>query len=321
MVAEPSAQLDIRDATFLAQSVPLKGIPSCGDHLITRDGSLAMVWDSLFSVDKALVKIKYRMFEDGRLQKVPHAFSTPLLYRQWLARNCLTGDGFPSMPLVDFNHVNGLIPALPVAAGNIGANLDSLLELFANAGITSDKLWLTGSRSLGISNEKSDWDLIVYATPEKFGNFRTLAFAAMAKGLVRIPSSSGTWKTFDQVFPGGIKRIVVEQRFIETMEINGVSAAFMLVDPTAPQPTVPTGDYVRVKLSGRVIDAARTPYKKAMYQLETSSGDKVSAISYHKYANLLQVGDAVSVAGWQCESSGINLLIQLYSDSDHITWL
>ena len=297
-------------------------IPRIGDHVELVSGSIAMVWDDLFLPDRMLVKIKYGPEMESGRAKIQASFSSPRDYQRriydlGLSRYLKLGGGV-AIPRKD---IVGIIPApaLPDSEKTIPTIIrDALVE----AGISDSSVRVTGSRSIGLQTEKSDWDLIVPASKESITRFRSELFRGYVRGAIEIPTRSGTWKIMDRIFPGGCQGIIDGQRFIDTISIDGTSFSFIFV-PEQRHNVLLEKDWKNIghdAMHGVVTDISQSGFKRAVYVLKDDLGTSVRINCYHKLANLLQVGDIVSVRGsWVC-LGGERQMVQLYREPDSIVW-
>jgi cytidine deaminase len=315
-------EVKYRDADLRPGEAP-GGALAVGDHVVLTDGSIAMVWDGRFEDVAALVKIKYAPLGEKGRRKVSHSFTEPLKYQADLhelgwARATATGAVAAVVRPADLQR---WLPALPLA--DVGDRLPGpLLDILGRAGVDLAAIRVTGSRSLGLQHAESDWDLVVPVAPERLPHVRAALFAAMRDGGLKVPTTSGTWKLLDRLFPGGRQALLDQQRFIDTVLSERVPVALILVPPGTPGPLLDESWKSRGRglFQGRVVAAVQAAYKRARYVLETREVGQLDVVCYHKTANLLREGDRVAVRGWLMSSGQALQLIQILPIPDNIVW-
>lgn len=292
-----------------------------GDHVKLSNGCIAMVWDGEFEPGGSLVKVKYAPAEE-KLRKVAHSFSEPLQYLKELhdlgwfrqAKCCIRG------AIVQASDVTAVFPALPLG-GEIGQPPGPLLDILATAGVDVSAIRVTGSRAIGLQQPSSDWDLLVPVERNRLPAIREQLAWAVEQGTFAIPSSSGTWKLLDRIFPGGREAVLRSRRFADTLQSGGVSVALIFVPPHPPGVCIDK-DWIfagRAALHGEVLRASGAAYKRAEYELADAKGT-ISVTCYHKAANLLRAGDVISLCGWLLRRENERRLIQILPEPDRITW-
>lgn len=294
-----------------------------GDHVKLADGSIAMVWDGRFDGVLSLAKLKYSSPIDGIRKKIAHSFTEPLKYQAelselgWARSTCLG----TAACVIRCEDISERLPSL--ALDQIPKSVPGpLLDLLWQAGVCASSVRVTGSRALDLQHQGSDWDLVVSASPEQIRDVRTTLGEAIARGQLQIPSTSGTWKLLDRLFPGGTNALLAEQRFIDTVRSGDTSVALIFTQHEQLKQLLneswePRG---RVALYGTVIDDTFVAYKRSVYLLQTLSHGLVEVVCYHKAANVLRSGDTVSVRGWMIQNEQSIRLIQMQPSQDNIVW-
>lgn len=297
-----------------------------GDHVLFGNKRyLGMVWEPTFdSSERIWIKVKYHL-SGRKWMKWPHAFSQPFAYSRMLEKHGLMKPGSPLgfLVLLAKDEIDVVLPACSPTELPLPAVLSDFIQ---EAGFSLDQVRITGSRSHGLAQKDSDWDIMVEASPDLIPPFRRYAADALRSGLASLPASSGTWKQLDRLFPGGQEGLIRERRFLETLVVRGVPAALILIPPTAARygPLFGTSvpDVRRLAVSGRVIHAEGAPWKAAQFQLE-SEETTFQIISYCKTANLVREGDQLSLCGWHDLQGPEETprLIQFSMERDRIRWL
>jgi len=294
-----------------------------GDHVKLVDGSIAMVWDGRFEGSSSLAKLKYSSPIDGSRKKVAHSFTESLKYQAELfelgwARPTRLGatacvirpeDIAERLPAIALDEIQGSMPAL-------------LLKLLSRAGVRDSSVRVTGSRALDLQHQGSDWDLVVLVSPEQIQQVRMILGAAVTNGQLQIPSTSGTWKFLDRLFPGGRNALISERRFLDTVRCGETSVALIftadgLLTELLDDSWEPRG---RSAIHGIVIDDTRAAYKRSVYLLQTQSHGLVEVVCFHKAANVLRAGDIISVRGWMLQNEHSTRLVQMQPSQDNIAW-
>lgn len=292
-----------------------------GDHVTLSQGCVAMVWDGEFEPGCTLVKIKYAPFEGG-MRKVAHSFTDPLHYQGELydlGWNRRAKCGIWAT-VIEASDVSAVFKALRLGV-EVGEPPGPLMGLLRDTGVDVAAIRVTGSRAIGLQHTGSDWDLVVPVEVKQLPLIRQRLAAAVEKGTLAVPPSSGTWRLLDRLFPGGREAALRSGRFVDTLLSGGASVAMMFV------PNQPTGvcigpDWLpsgRTVLHGKVLQASCAAYKRAEYQLEDAEG-AVAVTCYHKLANLLRAGDIISVGGWLLRRGNERRLIQILPEPDRILW-
>jgi cytidine deaminase/predicted nucleotidyltransferase len=294
-----------------------------GDHVKLVDGSIAMVWDGRFEGSSSLAKLKYSSPLDGIRKKVAHSFTESLKYQAELfelgwARPTRLGatacvirpeDITERLPSIALDEIQGSVPNL-------------LLELLSRAGVRESSMRVTGSRALDLQHQGSDWDLVVAVSPEQIQQVRMILGDAITNGQLQIPTTSGTWKFLDRLFPGGRNALISERRFLDTVRCGETSVA-LIFTPHEPISGLfddswePLG---RAAIHGTVIDDSSVAYKRSVYRLQTQSHGMVEVVCFHKTANALRTGDAISVRGWMLQNERSTRLVQMHPLQDNIVW-
>ncbi|MEZ6141691.1 MAG: hypothetical protein R3B84_14055 [Zavarzinella sp.] len=292
-----------------------------GDHIILRDGCVAMVWDSLFEPAGTLVKLKYAPCE-GKLRKVPHSFSDPLRYQKelhdlgWI-RQAKCGI---HAPVIGASEVSNVLKTLQLGK-EIGEPPGPLISILRDVGVNVAGIRVTGSRAIGLQRADSDWDLIVPVDANQLPLIREKLAAAVESDMLTVPLLSGTWKLIDRIFPGGRHAALSDRRFADTLLSGGTAVALMFLPHQSNEFCV-GHDWIisgRTVLHGKVLRASRAAYKRSEYELKDNKG-VISIICFHKAANLLRVGDVVSVCGWIARRGNERRLIQILHQPDRILW-
>jgi cytidine deaminase len=312
----------LRPDTLSAQAVPADRA-RVGDHVQLSCGAIAMVWDGALGDGKTLVKVKYVRDSSGGYRKLAHSFSEPLLYQ---AELCAAGLQRPTVAgfhaaVYSGHEVAKAIPAPAAGSGGCQIPVD-LSRLLEQVGIDVAAIRVTGSRSIGLEYEGSDWDLIVPVEPAEIVDVRKGLFGELSAQRIAIPESSGSWKALHKIFPGGVDAIKRDRRFMETFWIGGASVALIFVPREGSGPLLaadcqPLG---RACLYGEVIEAVRSPFKRSEYEIETVEHGNVRVACYTKLGNLVRVGDRLAVRGWLVHQGGAKLLIQMLAVPDNIVW-
>jgi cytidine deaminase len=281
-----------------------KNNPQTGDMILFRqelfhqEQFIALVWDSLFDTKNVFVKIKYYKNRNGWV-KVPHAFTEPFDYI-----NCF--NNWRLKPSEEFGQSVCLVAKTDIEAiGHSTLQLEYLPKIFGDmineAEIDINTLCQTGSRLVGLQSQNSDYDITLHVTPEQAIKLRKIAKKYLQSGNIVIPSDSGTWKLLDKIFSGGCKRILEENRFLETFEIEKQKISLMFL-PKEPQDILYhheqwtcEGHHV---LSGNVIEADASLFKRSTCYLRSDLGQDWEIVVYYKLGNLIQKGDQVSLSGW-----------------------
>ncbi|MBA2226676.1 MAG: hypothetical protein WHU94_07265 [Thermogemmata sp.] len=312
---------DIRGILSQSGSVPAGQPLQAGDHVVLRDGSIALVWDGAFEPDRALVKVKY-IPTDGKLRKVPHSLAEPLQYQKEMhdfgqIRRARCGVGGAFVGEADITAVFKMLPL----GGALGEPPGPLVNLLRDAGVDVSAVRVTGSRAIGLQRANSDWDLVVPLEVEPLSIVRDALATAVERGVLTVPPRSGTWKLLDRVFPGGREALLRSRRFVDTLLSGEVSIALIFVPPQSPDVCVGLDwqGVGRTLLYGQVVDAAKAVYKRAEYHLQDEEG-LVRVTCYHKLANLLRSGDVISASGWLFRRGMERRLIQILPYPDRIIW-
>ncbi|MCS7021142.1 MAG: hypothetical protein NZ703_05300 [Gemmataceae bacterium] len=298
-------------------------LPRVADQVILPDGSVAIVWDERFESEGILVKLKYAPQSDGKLRKLPHAFTQPLLYQKelydigWLR----VQEGRLPAAVISPGQITAVFATLPLDSDK-GEPPGPLMELLAEAGVPRSAIRVTGSRALGLQQSHSDWDLLVSVEISTLKQVRERLARAIAEGRLAIPPQSGTWKLLDRIFPGGRQALLHQRRFVDTVSSGGVSVALWFTPPSPPATYCVEPDWTlagRAVVYGTVTYAEQAPYKRAEYIVHDHQGS-VRVTCYHKAANLLRAGDVVSVSGWLLRRDNLRHLIQILPIPDRILW-
>lgn len=316
---------DLFRTTPLRESIPYGGVPlRVGDHVLLRDGSVALVWDAHFQPGKSLTKVKYAPPANGARRKVAHSFTAPLQYMKELHdlgwdRPTRAGG---RAALVERADVAGVLPSLPLE--QIGERVPGpLLDLLIDAGLSLASIRVTGSRALGLQRPSSDWDLVIAVDPQRLSAVRGALFAAVDRRDLTIPPSSGTWKLLDRIFPGGREAILCGRRFVDTVQSGSAAVALIFVPDEKSSPCLDDAWQLagRGLLHGVVRTADRVAFKRAEYWLVTEENGLVPVTCFHKTANLLSRGDVISVRGWCVQQGEVLRLIQVLPEPDGIVWI
>lgn len=294
-----------------------------GAHVVLPGSALAMVWDADFNGD-ALVKVKYRPLPDETWEKLPHSLTETSQYLTALREGGLATATFcgATAALAKAGEIRKWAPPRPVVASDLPPVLAACL---ADAGIDAARVCYTGSRALGLSEASSDHDLVVRAGPEEIQAFRRLCANAIHKGKLTIPAQSGSWRLMERVFPGGCKAILQGRRFLETLSES--DSSFAMIFTPVEQDGLDAQGWQCLgwnSLSGRVEDDRRAAYKRSRFSMRATDGRRVGVVAYHKLANLVRSGDALSVGGWLMCNRNAEIpyrLYQLAAAIDNIVWM
>jgi hypothetical protein len=300
-----------------------KSDPQTGDMILFgQEQFIALVWDSLFDTQNIFVKVKYYKNKNSWI-KVPHAFTEPFDYIY-----CLNKLGLK--PPEEFGLPVCLVAKKDIKAiGHSTLQIDDLPTIFSEitneAGIDVRTLCRTGSRLIGLQSQNSDHDIVLQATPEQADKLRKIAGKYLQQGKIAIPSVSGTWKLLDEIFPGGHKRILAENRFLETFEIEKQKFSLMLLPKESPdilydhEQWTCEGHHV---LSGKVTEADNSPFKRSTVYLRSDLGQDWEIAVYYKLGNLIKEGDRISVSGWvlRHKQEDRRRLVLFSSATDVLTW-
>jgi cytidine deaminase len=280
-----------------------KGDPQTGDMILFGQDQrrfIALVWDSLFDTKNVFVKIKYyKNKNENSWVKISHAFTEPFDYIC-----CINKLGLK--PPKEFGQPVCLVAKKEIEAiGHSALQIDDLPTIFGEmiheTEIDSRTLCRTGSRLVGLQNQNSDHDIVLQATPEQAVKLRKIAGKYLQNGKIVIPSDSGTWKLLDKIFPGGHKRILNEDRFLETFEIEKQKISLMLL-PKESQDILYDDEQWTCEghhaLSGNVVEAGNAPFKRSTFYLHSDLGQDWEIAVYYKLGNLVKKGDRVSFSGW-----------------------
>gem|GEM_PF-1050439 len=286
--------------------------------------AIGIVWEGAFLPGKMLTKLKYLKVPSGEWRKLPHSLTEAFDYMEELQKAGFanpTGFG-PSACLVKPSDVVGLGSSKIDDDINLPKTFVRLLE---DAEIGISRLRCTGSRALGLEQSNSDFDIFLELNTEEILRFRKTARIYLETGKASIPQESGTWRLFDKVFPGGIKRITGEERFLESMEFDGEKVSVIFTSEENPLvynegEWEPTGWHA---VSGVVMEASCAPYKRACFKLVTDFRKSVEVICYYKLANMVKQGDRLSIGGWLLnnkENESLQRLVQILPGYDPIVW-
>lgn len=323
----------LRRGPLISGNKPV-GPLALGDHVVLSDGSVAMVWEPEFENDadgqlRALLKIKYAPPTNGERKKLSHSFTEAFLYERELrelgwAKPTTIGVSAATVRLDD---VIEHLPSLPLDAIETSPPIE-LLEWIKQVGISVDAVRVTGSRSIGLSRQQSDWDLVVHASPDQVAGFRQLLFAALQQGKLAIPTTSGTWDLLDRLFPGGTTAIVKQQRFIDTVAIDGQSVALIFASASTHPIVSPRDNDSEPHVAGgyqafygTVTHATCAAFKRAEFTLQDGEDRPLRVTCFHKAGNLIQVGDRVALRGWMVPHSDERHLVQILYPRDNIVWI
>ena len=312
--------------SLFSESGPQTG----GEFLDSRSPRrICFVWDAAFRPGEMLVKPKYEEVDSGRFSKLPHAFTEASSYRKYLvdshlgAIDCAGGMLVPSAGLRFANPKRSSDPVV----GEVSK------RLFIPAGIGDDCVRIMCSRALGMHRPGSDYDLAVLATPGQISEFRKMTAQALATGAISIPAGSKSWKLLCAQYPsasddGGLC-LVNEGRYAETFRFGNDRISVMFVNPDDKTAALPK-DAVScgfTSLCGTVEDATRACYKRSEALVRVRGDRLVRLLSYVKTANLLKVGDVVSLSGilWchaeEADGAYSETLLQLSAATDKIVWM
>lgn len=294
-----------------------------GDQMMLPSGLIAMVWDAAPWPGHHLVKVKYRRKPDGWWEKLPHAHSQPYDYERALAelpidsvapcgaRVATIPAGSPACP---FRAQPLPLTDLPGVVGG----------LVAEAGL-SHSVFLGGSRALGLDLPTSDHDLIIRGSPESIRRLHSLLAENMRAGRIGVPPGSGTWRTLDRIYPGGMPAIIRDGRFAQTLSCEGRNLSLMFTTDTVCVPlhgnkASPLGHRT---LAGTVATDAGVLNKRAAFSLHAPglTSREVAVRSFHKAANLVRTGDRLALRGWLVEEDGALSLLQFHPHRDNLVWL
>lgn len=301
------------------------GTAQTGDHVIFGGNRyLGMVWEPRLDASGRLwVKVKYHR-QGGQWIKWPHSLTEGHAYARCLLEHGLCSSDTPCGPIAILrpDHVEKIIPMSPPHDTGIP---DGLLHLLKAAGITIDQIQISGSRSVGLTETGSDWDLIVQARPQQIASYRKLAHLALAEEKASLPAESGTWKLLDRIFPGGKDAVIQEQRFLETLRFGDQSAALIFVphEEAFLAALLPDGapPPIRTSASGLVRQAETAAWKSSRFELETLDGIQ-EVRSYLKPANLVKNGDRICLTGWRVQlPDGGTRIVMASAATDRIRWL
>lgn len=303
----------------LRAGVPLYGRPlQVGDHVVLSDGSVAMVWDGSFSPGKALTKIKYAPPSDGGRRKLPHSFTQSLLYQKELHDLGWDRPAAGSRAaVVSAEDVREVLSVRPLGDGP-----GPLIDVLRLAGVDPASIRVTGSRSIGLQTEGSDWDLVVPLGSGQIDDVRRALFDALERGTLALLRTSGTWQLHDSIFPGGREMLLRGRRYLDMVRSGETTVTLVFVPPTSG-PCLEDGwqEEGRVLFHGRVREVSATAFKRAEYMLDAGDAGEVRVTCYHKSANLLRADDVISIRGWLLRRGDERRLIQLLLEPGGIVWL
>lgn len=313
--------VDLRRALMRPGKVPAGESLESGDHVMLPDGCIAMVWDGKFEPGGSLVKLKYAP-ADGGLRKLAHSFTEPLRYQKelhdlgWI-RQARCG---ARAAVIEASDVSTVFKGLQLGV-DCGEPPGPLMDILCDVGVDKSAIRVSGSRAIGLQHAGSDWDLVVPIEENRVPIIRERLAAAVEKGTLAVPPLSGTWKLLDRIFPGGREAALLGRRFADTLLSGGASVTLMFVPPQ-PSRVCVDSDWLasgRAVLHGKVLQASRTAYKRAEYELKDAEGT-IRVTCYHKAANLLRKGDVISVGGWLLRREDERRLIQFLPQPDRIVW-
>ena len=185
---------------------------------------------------------------------------------------------------------------------------------------------LTGSWSVGLARQDSDFDIVVCAGPEEVGRLHAAIGRAMVEGCFKAPEGSKTWSVLK--FGGkGAEDLVKEGRFAETFSVTHdglVSKCSMIyIHPQHNEPYFdgPTEAGPLRSIIGTITDSSESHYKPGRYFLQTDSGEHVEVVCWNKWAGLLKDGDLVSIKAVPCRDSGKVLHVQMHPEEHGIELL
>ena len=314
----------IRNKPLFTETI--KGLlPVTGDQLLVDDKYVAMVWDEKFSPNVTLVKLKY-FCDNEKCIKIPHSFTESIRYESYLHENkmAISSDFGMKAAFVKKNDSFILNVAKNLSKNDLPTYFFKFLE---DTGIDVGKITCSGSRSLQMQGKDSDWDLIVPANPEQIIAFRKSCRDAIALGKITVPETSATWGVLSQIFKLKPKDIIEQQRFSETLNFEGHNVVFIFIPLNGYEGYVFDNDWVsggRGMVGGTVISSDLAPYKRSIFTIKSFSGKDVEVVSYHKTANLVKVGDIISLTGWTLHSKkslGKSRLVQMHYSTDKIVWM
>ena len=290
-----------------------------GDQVRLTTGELAIVWDGNPWPGAVLVKLKYRPDGAGTWRKYSHAFTEPYAYERELLASMQNpfapcGATIASVPPLSIEEV---FPMQPVEELS-----DEILTCLAEADLQAENLHRSGSRAIGLADGGSDHDWVLRADHTQASSFVHAVSSRLRAGRFATPSQSGTLALLGRIFPGGYAKILAESRYAGTFGFWHASHSIMMV-PTAPAFPLHGENPVihgHAVVSGRVICANDTHYKRAGFRLKLDDGNECRVQCYHKAANLVREGDRLAARGWLMEEAGGNLLLQFHAHRDNLVW-
>ncbi len=313
----------LRAGTLVPPAGAATGLTRTGEHAVLADGSVAIVWDPSLSENLVLAKIKYAPDGGGKYRKLEHSFADPHRYEEELVRLGWARP-LPFGGVACVLHRSEMGRILPLK-GTGDFHADALAEIegaLRQAGVGAGRVLVSGSRAIGLQGQRSDWDLVIRATPQEVARVRAVMLDRVRDGGWECPADSGTWSVLDRAFPGGRAAVISQGRFLETLSLGGVRFALMFVPLSEAVPCLdaswwPTG---RAEMAGVVSEAASAAYKRAYFRLRGAGGTEFEVVSYHKLANLVREGDRVVVTGWGMQKGDARRLVQISSQADRVIW-
>lgn len=299
-----------------------------------NDACIALVWDSAFTKNKAIIKYKYLQQKNGLWKKLPHAFTEAKEYQKFLNDLHINNNHFTGLPTLQLDESkNKVVFKNPIPLPEEELKLFSEI-IFAPAGIAADtSVRVTCSRMLGNNTPNSDWDLAVVATPEQVIALRKHIAELIKTGVIQFSTKSKSWEYLKKAFPRAKKEdgkcLIEEARYVESFIFGRYAISIMFITSFVPEPAMPEKFAVigRTSVCGYVVDAKCAPYKRSESIIRTLNNELLRLICYHKVGNILKEGDFVSVSGVLCEHQDVALkgckktLVLGSSFTDKIVWM
>jgi cytidine deaminase len=290
-----------------------------GDHVLLRDGIMALVWDLAPWPGQILVKFKYQRGGDG-WHKLAHAFTAPLDYERQLfglQKHWTHAPCGAAVACLTPGQIQRRFPALSVTS------LPPVFQACLTcAAIPNDAVRISGSSATGMGLPGSDMDLVLRVTPDQALALRHEISLALNRGTLGLPLKSGSWRLLERVFPSGGAGILSQGRWVGTFKEGSTTVSLMLA-PADESGWIHDDDAVpqgHTAVTGVVRAAERTLFKRAEFSLALADGSELPVISYHKAANLIRSGDFISARGWLMLSARQPCLLQFHQHRDNLCW-
>ncbi len=242
------------------------GAPRTGDHVVLQNGQvIALVWDPSWRPGELLVKLKYRR-EGGGWVKFSHSYTQPERYiREVQAlRLPLAMVPVPGAIVASYQGVEGIYPALPV-----GTLLPEWLRACLDqAEIPETCVRVTGSRAIALNTEGSDLDVVIATTSSQVNCLRKQFATLLQEGKINCPAESESAQRIARLFPGGIRSLIRQCRYVETLA-HGDTRISILYEPLTLDMAfdMHAGSAGRLSVSGKVIEAHSAPFKRSVFRL------------------------------------------------------